>query len=578
MNSNDNSNYIKKFQFNNNEGNYYVLSLKSLLKDNQEKLEIKLTYINKENIIHYYCEKTLSEIINEYKNLNSFSNIRELTEYLSALVKKKKKKIKKRSEFAFDIIYKDKNINFKFTLIREIDMREKKLLKKIENELVKTYKMVDNLQSQINTCNSKINEVESKYRLFSEKIEQSEKNSNLKSNSIIQKGENNNKSSIIYESQSIYQSYDSLGQSNYKIENLKHSVIYKENNCEILFKKNPKLINKEIPIMEDSNSNEECEFFTAFNAGVQNAIIVWITKFENKSIFIENWSSKKINKMKNAHKAKINILQYFHNDNIKTNNNNYIISLSHNDKETLKIWEVDLININLKLFKVINEKIICFCLFSCELYCKDNNYLISYKKLNNNKNIYFCKLDNDCNILEEDKEWPLIINSSNEVNYLDFYYKRENNEIYLIICNNKDIKVIYQPFIDNNNKEIKIFKKSSSHLSAFITEKIGNSIKLIDSNMEGVFIWNYYNNEEPETIFPIGATFDICLWRDGELWASTLEGFKLIDIEENEVIHSIDEDNMRIRNGSKIRKINSPEENESLIAINSKRKLCLYTY
>ena len=594
MNSNNKCNYLKRYQFNTQKNNY-ILTIKSVFVDNEEKLELKLSLIKPDNIIHYYSVKALSEILNEYKHLNFISNIKELIDYLGELTKKNKIKIYAVSEFIFDIIYKENNnnINYKFTLVRKLDTGGKIASKKIEDELIQTHKTMENLQLQISKHDSQIN-------ILLKKYEELQKGSSEKNIDTMESRKNNNneeekedKTSNINESRSYYDSFYSIDKSNNteifdegeksnsKIngkENLRQSYnIYKENNCEILFKKDPNNINNGIPIM-DPNSNEECEFFTAFNIGVNNAIIVWTTKIENKTIIIENWATKKIKKIENAHRAKINILQYFHNDNIEANNN-YIISLSLNDKDTLKIWEIDLISndINLKFIQVIKEKIIYFYFFSEHLFCQDNNYLIAYKKHSNKKNIYFCKLDNDFDIIEKDKDWPLIVNTKNDVNYLDIYYQIQSNEVYLIICTNSDIEVIFRPFSEKN-KEIKIFKKYSIHLSAFLTEKVDNSLKLFDSNSEGIFIWNYNNNKEPEKIFSIGATFDICLWNEENLIASSFDGFKIIDIEEEEEIKTIDKDNLRKRNGSKIRKINSPKEYESFIGINSQRKLYLYTY
>ena len=68
----------------------------------------------------------------------------------------------------------------------------------------------------------------------------------------------------------------------------------------------------------------------------------------------------------------------------------------------------------------------------------------------------------------------------------------------------------------------------------------------------------------------------MCLWNEEFLFASTNQGFKLIQIEEENVEKTIDECS-KIRNGSKIRKINAPGEGPSIVGINSDRKLCLWT-
>ena len=138
----------------------------------------------------------------------------------------------------------------------------------------------------------------------------------------------------------------SMKQIEYYNNEIKQNYIHKENNCEILFSKDPTIINNKKFIMNE-NSDEECEDFTAFNVSISQPIIAWITKKENKDINILNWASKEIfNKTKNAHNSKINKLQYYHNDNTDLNNE-YLLSLSLNDKEALKIWNIDLISLEL---------------------------------------------------------------------------------------------------------------------------------------------------------------------------------------------------------------------------------------
>ena len=297
-------------------------------------------------------------------------------------------------------------------------------------------------------------------------------------------------------------------------------------------------------------------------------------KNENKKIQIKNWGNKNFYAMDKAHNSKITILQYFCNENIEAYNT-YIISLSINDKDTLKIWNIDIINLELKHINTINKRISCFCMFSNKQFYLDIIYFITYVKNNNQKNIYIYKLDNNFNYLEKEETSPKM-ECTNEVNFLDVFFNK--GKFYLINCKNNDVKIVFQPFEIDNNYNIKNFKKSNNHLNAFIYENKNNyNLELFETNIEGIFIWNLNNNSTPIKEFHVGPVFDMCLWNKEYLWASTSKGFKLIQIEEENTENIIDKDS-KIRNGSKIRKINSPEEGESIVGIDSNRKLCLWTY
>ena len=615
---------IKKyFQFNSGNKNY-LLSLKDILNDNnQEKLFIKLSLIFKDSRTDFYFEKTLLEIHNEYKELKQFLTIESLVEYFSQLIKHNKIKISLVNNFIYNIIFLDneKNIFIKFLLRRKMEANEK-IMEELSEQMVKMYKQMENMNNEIRSQNWKYEILQENYNNLSEKYEELKKvkskeeinipinnnvNDDLRRSSIknikeleksINRTEKDKEENSFYnskkseEEQEISRSIDSfccgsscnteIGQS---LENnsknsmqniLNQSCIQKENNCQILFRKTPSMINDKRNIM-DLNSNEKCEIFTAFNNNhnVAQPIIAWVTKNENKKIHLQNWANKNYFELENAHNSKIDMLQYFCNENIGMYNT-YIISLSINDKDTLKIWNIDLIDFKLKFIKAINKKIFRFCMISNKINFKDIIYLIAYTKNNNQKNIYIYKLDNDFIFLEKEDSSPKI-ECINEVNFLDFFYRREKSEYYLINCNNYDVNIIFQPFENDNNFSIKSYKKANCHLNAFIFENNNNNnFELFEANIDGIFIWDLNNNNSPIKEIHMGPVFDMCLWNEEYLWASTNEGFKLIQIEEENIEKTIDKDS-KVRNGSKIRKINSPDEGESIVGIDSNRILCLWT-
>ena len=98
----------KYFKFNSGNKNY-LLSLKSIINDKQEKLYIKLSLILKESVTDYYLEKTLLEIHNEYNELKQILSIHSLIEYFSQLIKNNKIKISLANNFIY-------NINFIYCL------------------------------------------------------------------------------------------------------------------------------------------------------------------------------------------------------------------------------------------------------------------------------------------------------------------------------------------------------------------------------------------------------------------------------------------------------------------------------
>ena len=117
----------------------------------------------------------------------------------------------------------------------------------------------------------------------------------------------------------------------------------------------------------------------------------------------------------------------------------------------------------------------------------------------------------------------------------------------------------------------------SNDLNAFLIER-DNNLELFEANSEGATIWDYNNNNSPKKEFKIGTTFDICLWDQQYFWASTSSGFQLIDInDEEETNYCIDtNNNKKKRIGSKIRKIITAVEFESIVGIDSERQLCLW--
>jgi hypothetical protein len=607
------------------------------MKNNEKKLKIKLTLIAINSITHYCFEKTLKEIYNEYNFLTEFPTIESLCDYFSKIMMKDSLRINNMHNLIYKIIFNDKSKNriIKILLERKINNINEKDIEEIKNGMKSMYSNIETLEEQLSKKNLEYKELEDKYNKLCEKYNEMEKRKDTNSNNypINNNSENSNSnehsikdlkilnrvslnssnnvfnenikdynidnsikrgnSAINIPSISYNKSYSinfnndseiaSINGSNLnEISKSENIIMYKENNCEINFSKNPIFIEQKYIINDNpENEKDEIESFIAVANKNNNAIISWITKKDNKSIYIKRWRKSKEeitkeSKKENAHDSKINSIKYYYNDNAE-DKNDYIISLSMNDNKTLKIWNIEIEDdINLILVNIIEKKICCFCLFSNNKFSFDS-YLMAYIKDNDKKIISCWKLDNDFNILEQEEGWPKEFTSPSEINYLDCFYYKKNNEVYLINCNNNDVNVIHQPFIDNgnDNNKIRAFKDSMCHLSAFMIER-ENNLELFEANCNGVTIWDY-NNNSPKQRFNYGPAFDICLWNTEFLWASTNIGFILININEEKKIKIIDENVTKKRNGSNIRKIVAGYEYESIVGIDSERKLCLWT-
>ena len=96
-------------------------------------------------------------------------------------------------------------------------------------------------------------------------------------------------------------------------------------------------------------------------------------------------------------------------------------------------------------------------------------------------------------------------------------------------------------------------------------------------NKKGIYIWDINNIFQPKSkiILKDYSFYDICLWNDELLWASTDSGFQLININNKNVITAID--NCENKTFSKVRKINSLSEGYSIIGIDFQKNLCLYS-
>ena len=593
------------------ENNNYILCFSSFDENDMKKLNIRITH----NGMNFNTVKTLEQIKNENKCLFKYNTINSLIDYLSILTKSDCLAIEKRNTFLYNLTFcenlnkkNEKNL-MRFELKREIDLNEKGI-KIMEEEIISIYNQLEDIKTSFEIkledlkkdYEAKIRTLESSFdnknyefiknkndnQIFDEKIDVkssiTEKNC-IKESKIVDysvdydiDNNNNPNNNSNLNIKSIYNKESSIINSN--IINNKNAINkFKENNNEIVFQVEPTKIKEKIII---NNEKEECDIFTAFDLPTRVPIIAWTIKTKENnphSIYIKNMNTKK-ETHREAHKNLINCLQYFHNENIQENDeNNFIISLSKNDKEPLKIWKIeDEISLScVKSIYLTNHKIDCFCTFNNKYYSQQDNYFIfsgNSDDYDNNNNIKYFSLNDNFN-----NNFSIhTIENCNKVNYLDTYYSEERKQLYLIICNEINVKVIINPF---KNITIKCFtyKQSYAHGSGFIVKR-NNIIELFESNSYGVVIWDIDNNQFPIFLFEFEYTiYDMCLWSEHYFCVSSASGFHFIYRKKDKGERKIsfgNENSSKQKKSSKVRKIIPSDEIKSIVGINNNKKLCLW--
>ena len=198
-------------------------------------------------------------------------------------------------------------------------------------------------------------------------------------------------------------------------------------------------------------------------------------------VFYNMIDSKKINIIKNAHNKHITNFRYFLDS---SNERDLLLSISL-DNLNLKIWNVNR----------------CECLLNIEkVYEKGGLHSASF--LNYNNQIYIIvgneNLDNCENIKVFDLNGNLVkeINNSNyNVNYIDIFYDSQNNKIYILICNDDNVK-------SYDYKLNKIYKIYGEEIENYYEEIdnyhnyliINKNEELIESNTNGTIqIWDFHS-------------------------------------------------------------------------------------
>ena len=632
-------NYKKVYQLISNKNKYFI-KLESIESNQEQIFYLELTHIIENKDYIYYTEKTLDEIKNENKNLYNINSTKELIDYFAKLTKQDCIGINKDEKLVYIVTFIDNKDNafMKFKLVRKID-------KEIEQEILKIYNKLKYYEESHENIRQKLIEIESqklqesnskketmntsnrnnkndtKSKFFMELINRDNNISSLSNNNSKNLNNNNNDNNANFNNLNIQNNSKIMNNSsnfnilniqnnskimnnnsnfnNFNIKNGSNNIfniinsniyfkddadnIFKENNNSIAFNVEPKQFKEKI-IFDKKN---KCEILTTFILPNKHPIIAWTTTDNKQVIKTQNIDNKDdfLVKVKKAHTHYIDDLKYFYDENIKEN---YIISLSTNDEESLKFWklgnECDLEIKSIIKFDFVKISIEHFCIFNNNFYSKENSYLFIYgenKDMNQksdkylHKRIICYKLNNELEIINwENNQKIKTINNIETINYLDTFYYKEKNELYLINCNNKNVSVVENPlneyissFLNNDNEQF--------HLSAFIVER-NNTLELFDSNYNGIYIWNLNNKTLESKIFIKNSIpYDICLWNNNYLLVSSASGFMVIQINQNNIIAHLEE-SKDSKSHSKIRKIYSVKEGYLMVGIDIEGNLCLW--
>ena len=260
--------------------------------------------------------------------------------------------------------------------------------------------------------------------------------------------------------------------------------------------------------------------FIVFNS-INNIIYLIYASVEKSIISYDLKNYQKISEIKSAHDKYITNFRHICD---KKNKRDIIMSVSALDNN-LKIWNIYNWDCILEL-KNVNRTGVLYS--SSFLYENDNIYIIT-----SNSNLL--KRKEPIKIFNMNKEKLYEIKLDYSINFIDCYYENILNQIYIIICTEKNV-VSY----DYKNKKIhnKYGKEKGSYYS-IIVHKSNNNIELIASNFNGIIEIYDFNSGIELTEIKINNSkgfFGICLWdKHNLLVASGDNTIKLINLEKRKL-------------------------------------------
>ena len=147
-----NKNYSKKYKIE-SVNNKYCLHFESLDMEIQKKLRIILTHIVNNKDLNFYIEKSINEILNEFRFINCNST-KDLIDYLSELTKRDEIIIEQKYKLMYNLVFFDSDKCINFILKRKIDKNEESF-KEIEDEIYNIYEKIIKLENSLSSLESK---------------------------------------------------------------------------------------------------------------------------------------------------------------------------------------------------------------------------------------------------------------------------------------------------------------------------------------------------------------------------------------------------------------------------------------
>jgi len=336
-------------------------------------------------------------------------------------------------------------------------------------------------------------------------------NNYLDNNDDFNNNENNNNTNS---EQNINKNYEENNQKNNddinynNVNNTKNNG-EEENKCKNINNEDNKINNI---FLNDKTNNSKNNMNTNENGVISKDSEVNIIKEgfgENENDYMKN---KKIENSKNSEEDKSNDLNNKLESNFNNKNNENLILENRNDNEEMNN-NLNTNNNNENTFFDNNNSegnIIKNNSENDNLNYKENN---EEDNISNNSNI-----SNDIDINQNNNN-NSNIKSYDDIYFIDTYYDKPNNTIFIIACCSKFVKsfnynsnTLYQIYQDNE-------KESSIHSSAVVTES-ENIVKLIDSCMDGyIRIWDFHQNILLKRIkISDQGIKGICLWDESHIF------------------------------------------------------------
>lgn len=272
--------------------------------------------------------------------------------------------------------------------------------------------------------------------------------------------------------------------------------------------------------------------FTAFKSVSEYLFLVYSTK--SKSLICYDLIKfQLIIEIKYAHNIYITNVRHFLD---KKNKRDLIISISDRDNN-LKLWNVNNWECIIEISNVNNNGFLCS---ACLLNEKDNIYIISSNCNMHGETEKIKVFDLEKNIIKE-------INDSDEkIYFIDSYYDKQNDKLYLLTGNMNYIKSYDY---NQNNLFNRYFENESGVHISIITNFQNNLLTLIESCSHGfIKIWNFQSAELLNKIkVDNDWIFGICLWDENyALVACKFKKIKLINLSKGIIENVLDGHNSGI--------------------------------